>query len=77
MLTEKFLRIRIFFATCSLLPDDFRNQFHAVPHAVKALDQPFRSIMAMMKIAPEQTLVNGIPFQAMFENNVGLCTDSK
>ena len=60
-----------------LLPDDFRNQFHAVPHAVKALDQPLRSIMAMMKIAPDQTLVNGIPFQAMFENNVGLCTDSK
>lgn len=60
-----------------LLPDDRRDQFHAVPHAVQALDQPFRSIMAMMKIAPDQTLVNGISFQAMFENNFGLCTDSK
>ena len=60
------------------LSKDQAKGFHAVPHSVQALEQPgTRSIMAMMKIAPDQALVNGISFKAMFENNSGLCTNSK
>ena len=60
------------------LSGDQAKDFHAVPHSVQALKHPgTRSIMAMMKIAPDQALVNGISFKTMFENtNSGLCTNS-